>query len=167
MGRITVVETGLQFDENKLAYIDPTAVEMFVVHHAGDGQNADLSAAEVHQMHLNNGWAGCGYHFIIRQDGTIERGRPRAYKGSHCPGANSNSLGINVMGDFMIAEPTPEQIVSLVGLLADLHDVYGLAVTDGSIVGHRDKLATACPGDNLYNLLPDIRAQVAVAIGGA
>jgi PKD repeat protein len=35
-----------------------------------------------------------------------------------------------------------------------------------TISGHRDWLATACPGGNLYTLLPTIRADVAARMGG-
>ncbi|MBP9550733.1 MAG: hypothetical protein KBE34_02250, partial [Veillonella sp.] len=35
---------------------------------------------------VKNGWAGIGYHFVIRKDGTIERGRPLSVVGAHDKG---------------------------------------------------------------------------------
>lgn len=52
------------------------ATDQVVIHHTGDAEDDDLSAEDIHTMHLNNGWAGIGYHYVIRKDGTIEVGRP-------------------------------------------------------------------------------------------
>lgn len=41
--------------------------------------NADASTCSIEDIdrwHKNNGWAGCGYHFFVRKDGSIYRGRP-------------------------------------------------------------------------------------------
>jgi hypothetical protein len=49
----------------------------------------DASAEQIHGWHLGNGWAGIGYHYVIRKDGTIERGRPEWAIGSHAYGFES------------------------------------------------------------------------------
>lgn len=161
--RVNIIETDLAFTNsgNCLSASDVTSL---IVHHTGGNSGDDLSAEQIHHMHLNQGWAGIGYHYVIRKDGNIERGRPRTVQGAHCPGSNQTSLGIHVGGNFEEEAPTAEQIDSLVALLADLCDIYGLDVTEGSIVGHRDMLATACPGEQLYSQLTDIRKKVTEAV---
>ena len=72
--------------------------DAIIVHHIGN-TNADVSAETVHQWHLANGWAGIGYHFLIRKDGFIEQGRPMDTVGAHCYGrmitpSGSTSSGI-------------------------------------------------------------------------
>ena len=146
-----IVETNLEFGELS----DRATTERVVVHHVGE-ITRDVSAAEIHGWHLGNGWAGIGYHFVIRKDGTIERGRPQETIGAHAQGFNSTSIGINVVGDFEQEEPTAEQVESLARLIAYLTAQYG----ELSVCGHRDLMSTDCPGANLYALLPDLGGKV-------
>jgi len=50
---------------------------------------------------------------------------------------------------------------------AFINPVSGAAITSPNIAGHRDYLATACPGDTLYPTLPAIRRDVAALIAGS
>ena len=113
-----------------------------------------VSAAEIDRWHKNNGWAGIGYHFVIRKDGTIERGRPMDMLGAHCYEHNWHTVGVNIVGAFDDNEPEPEQMQSAAKLLAALCRYYGIAPDRRHIVGHRDYNATACPGQLLYDKLP-------------
>ena len=135
-----------------------------VVHHIG-GTNRDVDPEEIHSWHLANGWSGCGYHFLIQKDGTVWECRPRQYTGAHAEGFNSESIGINVAGDFVNFEPEKAQIDSLVELLAILCSAYDLEPTGDTIIGHRDLMSTACPGDNLYNKLPEVVERVRSTMG--
>lgn len=49
---------------------------------------------------VKNGWAGIGYHFVIRKDGTIERGRPLSVVGAHAQGDNLHTIGICMARNF-------------------------------------------------------------------
>lgn len=151
---VNIKETNLAFGE--LYPRDWT--DLLVIHHVG-GTDRDVSAAEIHEWHLANGWAGIGYHYVIRKDGTIERGRPQEMIGAHAEGFNAHSVGINLTGDFEQAVPTNEQIESAAELLAELCDLYGLTPDLKSIVGHRDLMETLCPGQNLYDLLDSLRGK--------
>lgn len=155
MSRVEIVETDLEFR----SLSDRPETNFFVIHHVGE-TNRDVAASEIHDWHLNNGWAGIGYHFVIRKDGSIERGRPRKALGSHCYGFNSQSIGINVVGDFVSFQPEDAQMESLANLLADLCDIYEFEANADTIVGHCDKNSTDCPGDNLYNRLDEVRQRV-------
>ncbi|MBP2653366.1 MAG: N-acetylmuramoyl-L-alanine amidase [Firmicutes bacterium] len=162
MGRVTVIETDLNF-ARPLSYRGET--DYLIVHH--EASAGDVGAERVHRQHLNLGWAGIGYHYVIRFDGTIERGRPRDAIGSHAQGLNYCSVGISLSGNCQDNEPTAEQIEVLPKLLADLKDNW----PDAQIIGHREVaeivsdpgLATDCPGDKLYERLPDIIEQVSAS----
>jgi len=134
--------------------------DLIVLHHIGDS-NEDFSAADVHQWHINNGWAGIGYHFVIRKNGVIERGRPLDTVGAHCYGYNEHSVGINVVGNFEMAFPTEAQLDSAVQLTAYLCQLYRIdPFADGVVLGHRDLNATLCPGKNFYAELDAFRQRV-------
>ena len=44
-----------------------------ILHHA---EASHASVEDINQWHLERGWAGIGYHFYIRKDGKVYRGRP-------------------------------------------------------------------------------------------
>lgn len=153
--RITPKDYGLQFTD--LTQRDSTT--RIVIHHTGNPTDDDLSAEQLHRSHQNLGWAGVGYHFIVRKDGTVELGRPDWAAGAHAEGFNYCSIGIHVCGNFNIGEPTEAQLNALPMLLADICDAYGLIASADIVVGHRDLMATACPGNNLYKHLDEIRGN--------
>ncbi len=70
-----------------------------VIHHVAI-PSGDISSQAIHKAHLKNGWAGIGYHFVIRKDGTIERGRPLSVVGAHAQGDNLHTIGICMAGNF-------------------------------------------------------------------
>lgn len=155
MQEVAIKNYGLKF--NSLTNRPKT--DLIVIHHTGNPKDDDLSAKEIHQSHLNLGWAGIGYHYVIRKDGTIEEGRPHWTIGFHAYGENSRSVGIHFSGNFEIKSPTSEQIESGALLLAKLGLDYGLVLDKQHVVGHRDLMATACPGKNLYTLLQTLRGK--------
>ena len=153
---VAVRQTHLTFGalENRLV------TDCIVVHHIGMPNNDDVSAETVHEWHLNQGWAGIGYHFLIRKDGTIEQGRPLGTVGAHVYGENRHTVGINLAGNFELGDPTEAQTAAAARLIASLCTVYQLDPRwQGTVKGHRDLNATACPGRYLYAQLPDIVQQ--------
>ena len=152
MERVSIKENKFNF-RNGLT--ERKVTDMIVIHHTG-GADIDASAEQIDGWHKNNGWSGIGYHFVIRKDGTIERGRPEWAVGAHAYGENWHTIGIHLSGDFSVAEPTDAQIESTAMLLANLCVDYGLPIDKDHIVGHRDLMSTDCPGDNLYNEISTI-----------
>ena len=75
MERVNIKETNLKF-LNQLPERDST--NMLVIHHTGNenGVDTDPSAREIHNWHINAGYSGIGYHFVVRKNGVTERGRP-------------------------------------------------------------------------------------------
>lgn len=154
MERIPIVETYLDIDHNQLTTRRVT--DQIVIHHTGNAVDDDLSAAEIDASHKGQGWTCIGYHYVIRKDGTVEQGRPHWTIGAHAYGENKHTIGIHVCGNFEEAVPTDEQIESLAMLLANLCTDYGLTTDRDHIVGHRELMATACPGRNLYEMMDTV-----------
>ena len=153
--KVRVKETNLDFD----GLNERSQTNMIVVHHTGNPTDDNLSAAEIHASHKAQGWSGIGYHYVIRKGGAIERGRPRWAVGAHAYGRNRDTIGIHVCGNFEIARPTPEQLNSLSALIGALCNIYGLTASKDVVVGHRDLMATACPGRKLYEKMQTIRGN--------
>ena len=88
-----------------------------VIHHTA---SHDVSAETIDQWHKERGWDGIGYHYVIRKDGTIEKGRDTSKKGAHAKGRN-NWIGIALTGYDKF---TDAQIISVKKLLHDRHILY-------------------------------------------
>lgn len=145
-----IVETYLDFAKE---LSERGNTDMIVIHYTGE-PDMDASAETIHGWHLaNDGWAGIGYHFVVRKDGTIERGRPEWAIGSHAYGENSHTLGIHVCGGDV--QPTDAQIEKTSMLIAYLCDKYGIPIDRDHIVGHGELMPTSCPGTHLQALLDD------------
>ena len=153
--RVSVVDYGLSFS----SLTPREATTRIVIHHTGNPVDDDLSAEQIHASHQAQGWTGIGYHFVIRKDGSVELGRPDWAVGAHAEGFNYCSIGIHVCGNFNIGEPTKAQLDTLPMLIADICDAYGLIAADTVVVGHRDLMATDCPGNNLYKRMDTIRGN--------
>ena len=134
-----IVETNLQFSR---APSKRTRTGRIILHHSA---SADVPASTIHQWHLNQGWSGIGYHFVVRANGTIERGRPELAIGAHAGSAgNGDSIGIVLTGNFEIGAPSTAQMIALTELIKELRGRYG----NLAVIGHKDVMATACPGRN-------------------
>lgn len=137
----------LKFNYNKMAKLNPKNVYLIILHHSA---SENTSVEMIHKVHLNNGWAGIGYHYYIREDGTVYEGRPTAYVGSHCPANNSKSIGICLEGDFRKRKPTDKQIKSMNELIVELRKKFtGIA----RVLNHKDLYATLCPVVNLKGMV--------------
>ena len=113
--------------------------DLIVLHHAAA---KSCSVEDVHRWHLDKGWSGIGYHFFIRKDGTVWRGRPEDRVGAHTVNYNSRSIGICFEGNFE-KEPMPDfQKAAGLELIAYLKGKYPIK----DIRGHGELKATACPG---------------------
>lgn len=116
--------------------------EDIVLHHAAA---LICTIFDIHRWHKENGWAGVGYHFFVRKNGEIHRGRPINTVGAHAQGYNSNSIGICFEGNFEKEKMTKAQEEAGKWLVAYVKQLYP---TINRVVGHRDLMATACPGKN-------------------
>lgn len=128
------------------------ATNRIILHHTGSA-DIDAYAEQIHQWHLEKDYAGIGYHFVIRKSGEIERGRPVWAIGAHAYGANNDSIGIHLSGEFTYNTPTDAQIESAALLIANLCEDYNIPLDREHILGHREVTPTDCPGNVLFNLI--------------
>lgn len=79
-----------------------------VIHWTATFMDQDIGSEEVHQWHLARGFSGCGYHYIIRRDGRLQRGRPIGKTGAHARenGHNNKSIGISLAGGYTCVSGT-------------------------------------------------------------
>ena len=112
-----------------------------ILHHA---EASSATVWDINDWHLSNGWVGIGYHYYIRKDGSIYRGRPEWAVGAHATGHNDRSIGICCEGAYMTETMPAAQLASLKALLRDIMGRYGTL----ALKRHRDVNATSCPGDN-------------------
>jgi hypothetical protein len=133
-----------------------------------------------------NGWCDIGYNFLVDRFGRTFEGRAGGITstvvGAHTGGFNSRTIGVSAIGNFATGgapAPMVESISRLIAWKFSVHRIMagasvrmtsaggaskypaGTVVTFSTIYGHRDAGLTACPGQNLYNLLPAIRSRVA------
>lgn len=121
-----------------------TATNRIVIHHSASPANTTMG--QVDQWHRNQGFSCIGYHYFIESTGMIREGRDIWAVGAHAIGANNDSVGICLAGNFEEAPPTPEQIAALAVTIRDVRRLYG----DIPYIGHKDvdpaNHPTACPG---------------------
>lgn len=111
------------------------------LHHA---EASTCTAQQIDEWHKANGWSGIGYHFFVRKNGEIYRGRPIDALGAHVQGMNYCSIGICAEGDYHNKDKVmPEaQKKSIKELIAYLKTVYNGA----KVVGHKEIGDSDCPG---------------------
>ena len=154
---IEIIETGLDFREG-LRTRDISKIDKIVLHHSGSPMSR-TTVHGIHRWHLQQGWLGCGYHYVVHEDGSIFEGRPIHIVGAHARGYNENSIGICVTGNFEVEYPTLRQQENLGKLLLHLINdkLRGQSL---SIKRHKDLAATLCPGRNFTYFIPVLDYQI-------
>lgn len=119
---------------------DRKNTEYVILHHSA----ASGTAEALHGFHRSRGWAGIGYHFYVRADGSVHRGRPVNAVGAHTVGYNAVSAGVCFEGDLEKTQMPQAQLAAGLELLAELKKLWPRA----KLGLHRELDATACPGKN-------------------
>lgn len=132
-----------------------------IVHTLYTKPSMDVGAVWTDRVHRQKGWSQCGYHAVIRRDGTLEwelTGHPTrrigetgAHVGGCGPGWNRRSLGISLAGGMREDGRGPEmnfteaQMETLRAFIVAAVDQLGIPITN--VMGHRDliKLTNAAP----------------------
>ena len=115
------------------------STDEIILHHA---EASRASVEEVNRWHLERGWTGIGYHFYIRKDGKVYRGRPEWAVGAHAQGHNSCAIGICCEGSYMRETMPAAQLNALKELIRTLMAKYPGA----KLLRHKDVNSTDCPG---------------------
>lgn len=136
---------------DKVAAADRTAT---MVHYStGEELGREDTAEWVRQIqahHMDtNGWSDIGYNFLVDREGRIYEGRGWDVIGAHCADYNTPAVGVCFLGDDDPGQDVPE--VARDAILALHLENEKRAGHKLERLGHRDKFATACPGDELYS----------------
>jgi N-acetylmuramoyl-L-alanine amidase len=117
-----------------------------------------VNASVIDRWHKARGWKGCGYHFIVLIDGTIETGRMIDEVGAHVKGMNKSSIGICYIGGLEKDGKTPKdtrtpnQKESLLLLIKTLKKIY----PEATLHGHNEFSNKACPSFDVQSQYKDI-----------
>jgi uncharacterized protein YgiM (DUF1202 family) len=145
-----------------------------IVHHS-ETPNASDPAQQMRSIYyyhaVTRAWGDIGYNYLVDKYGNIYQGRVggQGVIGNHSMAHNVGAVGVCLIGNHLVAEPTPAAVSGLVAILAfALRGLDPLGYSDSwdllnlpTICGHRDVNDTTCPGDFAYDDLAAIRASVA------
>ncbi|USL90055.1 hypothetical protein [Vibrio phage vB_VpaS_CHI] len=116
------------------------------VHCSANRKGRYLTATELRKFHtdpepVGKGWSDIGYHFVIRTDGAVDKGRPITRQGAGVGGQNKDNVHICLVGGLDAkGKPaftyTDVQMNALYGLISDLTDKYQIPLD--KVCGHRD-----------------------------
>lgn len=134
-------------------------INEIIVHCTATKPKVDWGVKEIRNCHVNDkGFADIGYHFVIRLNGYVERGRSVYRAGAHCVGHNRHSIGVCYVGGLdQSGEPsdtrTPAQKKALRELLTELVQAYHCPIH-----GHNEYSSKGCPCFNAFKEYHDISA---------
>jgi len=113
----------------------------------------DIGANTIKRWHLDRGWSDNGYHYVVRRNGEIEKGRPDRIPGAHARGVNSTSIGIVWVG---VNNIDPRQESSLIAMIHFLMGKYGVPIEN--VLGHNEAVKTSktCPNLDMDRLRAEL-----------
>lgn len=125
-------------------------IRYITIHTSDTYPDMDIGVAEITEWHVQRGFDTIGYHWVIRRDGTREKGRASTYQGAHVGGHNAGNLGICLVGgksrdtDRCEDNYTDEQWIALFEFVKALHASFPEALIMGhnGFPGHE---ARGCP----------------------
>lgn len=122
-------------------------VEYVALHHTAGPRNQ--SAKIIHDWHIELGWSGIGYHYLVRYPGKdgiaiVEKVRPVKSIPACVKGFNSSTVCVAMVGDYNKEEPQDFYLEVVCKFLADLMKNLGSV----RLLGHREfpSQDTDCPG---------------------
>ena len=124
-------------------------LKMIAIHCSASPQGRGDDAHTIDRWH-DERWSkgkiqsGLGYHYVVLEDGTIQKGRWIDYAGSHIRGRNSDTLGICRIGN--INDTTPNQMKSLLKLTRELQKMYNIETMKVKGHGEFRGVNKDCPG---------------------
>ena len=133
-------------------------ITMLIIHCSAVMPFQTSSVESIRAYHISKGWSDCGYHYVIRRDGSIEKGRPEEMIGAHCLNHNKHSIGVCYEGGLdSNGKPadtrTPQQKETMLNLLSELKKKYPNAI----IVGHNTFSSKKCPCFNAEQEYKDLQ----------
>lgn len=133
--------------------------QYIILHHA----DMNGTVEQVNATHLQLKFVMIGYNYYVRKNGNIYKGRPENAIGGNCYGYNSKSISICAEGNFMVDKMSDAQKSSIIWLGQYVQNEYNHKL---KVVGHKQLLATACPGTNypLTEVINGINSKVTPSV---
>ncbi|RMH34116.1 MAG: N-acetylmuramoyl-L-alanine amidase [Gammaproteobacteria bacterium] len=119
-------------------------IDTVVIHHSGTKGGDPFAFARFHVEHHN--WPGIGYHYVVGKDGIIYKTNDLHTKSYHVARHNTHTVGICLVGNFMLEEPCRLQLLAAARAVTLVFDEVGRTL---AIKGHRDFNKPTCPGENI------------------
>ena len=107
-------------------------VNLIVLHHSDSDVAAHDDISVIREWHLERGFNDVGYHYFIRKDGLIQKGRDLDVMGAHCKGKNKSSIGICLSGRRKF---THHQFKTLANIILNIEAYYDKVLP---IKGHNE-----------------------------
>lgn len=128
---------------------------VIIIHCSDSPDNReDIGVKDITEWHKQRGWETCGYHYVVKRDGSVEAGRSEVLVGAHTEGFNGKSLGICWVGR---TKPTAIQYARLLKLIKQKLKVYNL--TADFVKGHKEfNSKKTCPNLDMNKLRADLKA---------
>ncbi len=73
-------------------------INKIIIHCTATPEGRDIDAETIDKWHINRGWSGIGYHYVVKLDGTIEEGRSVNKTGAHTRGYKQRKYRSNLCG---------------------------------------------------------------------
>lgn len=127
----------------------PRPISEVVVHWTETYTNANMDADQIRDMAIANGSSAIPYHYVIKRDGSLQRGFPVSKESKHCDTLNHNQYSISVVfvgglnvstGTLDVDEFTQSssltrsQFNTFNEMMKVFYDVY----PGGQVLGHKD-----------------------------
>jgi hypothetical protein len=127
------------------------AVNLIVIHHFA-GASSPGSAAI--QNWLRNPASRVSYHFGVDRDGSIRQWVDTRNTAWATGPANARSIAIGCQGNSQAF--TDRQRDAVVRIIRWARGAHGGIPRNAGVGGHRQFMATACPGNPMFNAIPDL-----------
>lgn len=137
---MTIIETDWKW---KYGLSKRARTDYIVLHHA---EASVCTAQQIDEWHKKGrNWSGIGYHFFVRKNGSVYRGRPLDRLGAHVLEKNNCSIGICAEGAYSREYMPDVQKRAIAELIDYLKTNY---YPSAKIVGHKEIGSSDCPGKN-------------------
>lgn len=144
---------------------DTKTIDTITIHHSASNNQRNMSdedyLREIYITHYSNGWAGISYHLVY-----IPKSRNWYWindfsKVTWHDAVNWDSIGVLVLGYYhptlnnQVTEDIKSDLKEMLDKLCTQHPEF--PADQSNVVGHRERSATACPGNNLFPYVVEYR----------
>ena len=126
-------------------------ISNIIIHCSATKPDQNITAKNIKKWHTEErGFNDIGYHYVIRRDGTLEKGRNIDIAGAHARGFNANSIGVCLVGGVdKFNSPEQNYTANQYYSLKKLLDVLCVTFPNADIIAHNDVSDKACPVFNV------------------